>query len=562
MFRLFSKIFASKSQKRPVAISRQVRLGVEALEDRLVPASIVFDAGAGILTINGSTQDDVASVAIVNGQLKASLTCYGDAPPNLIFFNDAKFYSPASVTKIVFNGFDGKDSFTNSTSKPSTADGGAGDDVLKGGSGKDVLVGNLGNDKLYGYAGDDTLSGSGGHDRLYGGDGKDLLKGHGGDDYLYGGNHADSLYGGSGIDRLCGDAGQDLLVAIGGGLDTLTGGAQWDNIWMDKTDVLTDASANEISLRYIHKVDQFFAYSFDGGETSTPVSKELEGQPLAEPEAHEGQLWGANFKSNPLFASGGPTKDDIFQGAVGDCYFMSRLQAMAKVNPESVRKMVVDLGDGTYAVRFFRFGVAEYVRVDADFYTQTPGGMVLTYAKLGQEGSIWVPIVEKAYAFWRKMQGTYASIAGGNGGFQGVAEDVGMAAIAIVKGEPVTSQQVVDWFNNGSPAGTTAQKVKTAAVDWLKAVKSQLAAGKAVIIGAKAGISNNTDLSLDDPETDANEGTYRRGQHVYMVDSVTSDANGNPISITLRDPYGSYRTITDMTRIYFCLGAGTAETVV
>src|SRR5262249_13538715 len=107
--------------------------------------------------------------------------------------------------------------------------------------------------------------------------------------------------------------------------------------------------------------------------------------------AGAGQLWGANFKSNPLFASSGPTKDDIFQGGVGDCYFMSALSAIAKAKPEYIKNMVVDLGDGTYAVRFYRNGQPNYVRVDADLWTVSPGGSP-TYAKLGQENCLWVPV--------------------------------------------------------------------------------------------------------------------------------------------------------------------------
>ena len=67
-------------------------------------------------------------------------------------------------------------------------------------------------------------------------------------------------------------------------------------------------------------------------------------------------------------------------------------------------------------------------------------------------------------------------------------------------------------------------------------------------------------LQLDDPNTDANESTWRRGQHVFMVDKVLTDANGNPTGMVVRNPYGTqgpnkdgYLTITDFSRIYFCV---------
>jgi hypothetical protein len=228
---------------------------------------------------------------------------------------------------------------------------------------------------------------------------------------------------------------------------------------------------------------------------------------------------------------------------------------MAEVNPDAIRKLVVDLGDGSYAVRFFRAGVAEYVRVDADLYVGGANSTIPVYAKPGQQNSIWVPIVEKAYAFWRRQQGSYASINGGNGGPQDVWVDLGLPDETHVKPEPVPAAQVVTWFANGSPAGVVALSVNLAAVDWLNEIKAELEAGKAVIVGSVGGVSDSTGITTS-PDN------YRRSAHIYMVDSVQTDAAGNPTSITLRDPYGEYRTLTDMTRIYFCLSGFRSETVI
>jgi hypothetical protein len=324
---------------------------------------------------------------------------------------------------------------------------------------------------------------------------------------------------------------------------------------MDTTDVLTDGSYSENQLGYIHSVDEFFAISYSGGITSTPVSKELNGQDLADPLPnfeHDG-LTLKNFQTNPLFASSGPSKDDIFQGSVGDCYFMATLSAIADENPGYIRNMVVDLGDGTYAVRFYRNGSPEYVRVDADLWVEN--GTTPKYADLGQEDSIWVPIVEKAYAFFRKEKGTYPSIASGNGT---VYEHLNVTKGVYEIEDGVTAQQVINWFNSGSPSGSLKTKITTGVVDLLNWMDAQIASGKGVITGARSGISNMTALQLDDPDTEANESTYRRGQHVYHVDEILRDANNNPTGVVLRDPYGSYRTITDFTRIYFCIGGAVA----
>ncbi len=41
-----------------------------------------------------------------------------------------------------------------------------------------------------------------------------------------------------------------------------------------------------------------------------------------------------------------------------------------------------------------------------------------------------------------------------------------------------------------------------------------------------------------------------------MVDHVETAADGTPTALVLRDPYGSYPRLTDLTRIYFCIGRG------
>lgn len=433
--------------------------------------------------------------------------------------------------------------------------GSSGNDVLAGGDGNDTLVGGSGADSIFGDAGHDDLRGGDGNDSIYGGQGNDRLEGNGGGDWMYGGSGNDSMYAGTGDDHLYGESGNDLMVSVGGGNDTVSGGSQWDNLWLDKTDVLTDASANENALGYVHKVDQFFSISYSGGLTTTPISKELNGQDLPDPlpnPDHSG-LTIENFKEDPLFASNGPTKDDIFQGAVGDCYFVARLSAVADADPEYIKKMVVDLGDGTYAVRFYNNGQPEYVRVDADLWVDngTP-----KYAGLGQENSIWVPIVEKAYAFFRKHKGTYPSIASGNGT---AADHLNLTQDTYTIEDGVTPEEVMAWQNAGSPNGALKNQITTSVVGLLNWIDAQIANGKAMTTGARSTVSDMTPLQLDDPNTDSNESTYRRGQHIYHIDEVKKDANGNPIGIVLRNPYGSYRTMMDFTRIHFCIGRATAS---
>jgi hypothetical protein len=56
----------------------------------------------------------------------------------------------------------------------------------------------------------------------------------------------------------------------------------------------------------------------------------------------------------PLYgSSGAPTFQDVNQGYVGDCYFVSSLGEVALKDPSAIENMISSNGNGTYGVRFF-----------------------------------------------------------------------------------------------------------------------------------------------------------------------------------------------------------------
>ena len=285
---------------------------------------------AGILEITGYDWDNEVNVMYAGHNTK-TIRVIMDG-----FFEQT--YAKVDVKHIVFHGKAGNDQFVNYTDIASEAYGGAGNDSLIGGSGNDRLDGGMGEDRLFGEGGKDKLFGGAGDDELYGG------------------------------------SGQDILVSIGGGYDYMSGGSQWDQFWTDVYDAISDASPDELAGGYVNEVDQFENYHLRYTNTEGTfvdemhlVPEELNGQNLPEPYpiVKEGTLFWpfakVNHKHNPLFHDGTPTKDDVYQGGVGDCYFMATLAAVAKAKPEHIRKMVVDLGDGTYAVKFIENGYPVYV---------------------------------------------------------------------------------------------------------------------------------------------------------------------------------------------------------
>jgi hypothetical protein len=114
---------------------------------------------------------------------------------------------------------------------------------------------------------------------------------------------------------------------------------------------------------------------------------------------------------------------DVAQGAVGDCYFVAALAGIARFSPQSIQQMFTDNGDGTFTVRFFNNGVADYVTVDRALAIGSSGKA--QYASVGgQYGSsgneLWVALAEKAYAqineegwLGHAASNSYAAIDGG-----------------------------------------------------------------------------------------------------------------------------------------------------
>ncbi len=487
---------------------------------------------SGVLTITGSSLDDGASVIPSGTDVIATRGRFRAT------------YAASAVTKIVFYGNGGDDTFYTTTNIPTEAYGGDGNDSLSGGGGDDFLVGGLGNDSLDGNGGNDVLWGSGGHDDIDGGSGDDHIKGHGGNDFLFGGWGNDAIFGGTGDDEISGSYGVDTLVSIGGGNDDVVGGPGIDYFWVDTTDDVIDASLTESNEGYVNEVASFYSYRFPNG-TTVAVGKDLTNFDLADPIPHHGTDTLVDHAHRPLFSSMGPTAEDVIQGGADDCFILGPLAAVARQTPDSIRKMVVDLDDTTYVVRFFREGVPapQYVRVDGDLYERARGD--LRYAELGVENSVWVPIVEKAFAFFRNNAGTYASIDGGNNGNGGrgiMGADTESFEIPTLFG----ANDVIAWIAAGRPSGGVRNYINGTVPMLLDWINDRLDEGRPVYTGYWPGATDTTTLDTNN---------WRRGKHIIMIDRVLFDANGNPNGLAIRDQIGpTIHEYRDFAHIYHLFG--------
>ena len=100
--------------------------------------------------------------------------------------------------------------------------------------------------------------------------------------------------------------------------------------------------------------------------------------------------------------------DDIEQGQLGNCYFVSVLSSMA-ASPERVRSMfdTQEFNEaGIYLLKLYINGILTPVIVD-DFVPCRDGRTAFANRK---DGILWVSLVEKA---WAKLHGTNARVEGG-----------------------------------------------------------------------------------------------------------------------------------------------------
>jgi hypothetical protein len=392
---------------------------------------------------------------------------------------------------------------------------------INGGNGNDTIA--IGSSvktscAITGGNGDDTIVGSSAADAIAGGSGNDSIYGSGGNDALFGQNGNDSLYGNSGNDDLVGGAGDDVLVSVGGGrYDTLEGDGGFDSFWTDDSSaekVVDTLSSDERYNSAWHRIDGFVDF-FDTNGNATTVPTELNGQDLPDPTLD----WDDNgyytadgysdFSDLPLFNSNGPTMDDISQGALGDCYFLSTMAAVADANPQWIRQTVVDFGDGTYGVRFMEEDGGEtYVRVDGELpaNTTSSGGVVPAYDGLGLGGTIWAPVIEKAFAYYRDPSNSS----------DGVVDTSYHNIVGGWMHEPMVALGGVD-IDDNDPYSMPF----TDGYDLLSWVQGEIDAGRAVTFA-----------------TTSQPSSVLVGSHAYTVVGVAQASDGTWY-LQVRNPWGS-----------------------
>jgi Calpain family cysteine protease len=237
--------------------------------------------------------------------------------------------------------------------------------------------------------------------------------------------------------------------------------------------------------------------------TASPqaLAKIQQGVPGLRPGLADGDDDAKNLKYGdinqlPLFGPGGPDiKNDLQQGGLGDCWFLSSVAAVSERDPSFFPDHIHQNPNGTYTVTFYQDGHPVPVTVDGSLPTDPSGW---GYARTPNNNN-WIPVYEKAYA---QFKGGYGKIDGGFG-------DTGMHDLT---GAPT------ERHDPGSLADL-AQRIDS---------------GDAVTTGSKQGGFLGTGWGADDT-TDG--GKIVQG-HEYSVESV--DLNSHPPTVTLLNPWGAH----------------------
>ena len=101
------------------------------------------------------------------------------------------------------------------------------------------------------------------------------------------------------------------------------------------------------------------------------------------------------------------------QGYLGNCWFLSTIANLAE-KPGAIESLFLNTANapepaGIYGVKFFLLGLPYIVIVD-DYIPIRNGYESALFARLGDDGSFWGTIFEKAFA---KYHGNYEHIEGG-----------------------------------------------------------------------------------------------------------------------------------------------------
>jgi len=227
---------------------------------------------------------------------------------------------------------------------------------------------------------------------------------------------------------------------------------------------------------------------------------------------------------------GKPTPDQAKQGAIGDCYLIAAMGALASTAGGQAKLMSMVSPHGVsdqYTVRFAeeqRDGTYKETSVAVDAWQPASGGK-LKYALSGQPAAdgkmpLWAAIIEKGYAFWK---GGYEAI--GGGGSPG-------GAMSEMAGVDVENKSIA-WFSKDE--------------DLTKAIQDNIANGKSMTAATKSKLGQTKESAFSGSA---------KGPYSASLDNVVVER-----SVKITDKEGAAPAVSDDGKGKLKAGAAEVGTI-
>jgi hypothetical protein len=108
---------------------------------------------------------------------------------------------------------------------------------------------------------------------------------------------------------------------------------------------------------------------------------------------------------DPLFPDGDPKPEHIRQTGLGDCYLQAFLINAATQNPNHLKNMMHDNGDGSVTVRYYHKNGAkwdpDFIKIKKSIATGATG------KNLYNDGALWAHMIEKSFTVFAGQHGMY-----------------------------------------------------------------------------------------------------------------------------------------------------------
>jgi VCBS repeat-containing protein len=235
----------------------------------------------------------------------------------------------------------------------------------------------------------------------------------------------------------------------------------------------------------------------------------------------------------PLYSAGGPSINDINQGDLGDCYLVCGLGEVALQDPTAIENMIHDNGNGTYGVRFFINGQAEWVTVDSTLASSN-GSQPFNDAYVGSAQNMWVNLIEKAYAEISTSVDVNDNISGWAGNSFSSVGDGGWPEISIAQ---ITGATQLTLFNVGNSDNNWTVGTASAAAPY-KISAAGTDTDLQVFAALEAAFNAHDDVvmaSYTETSDSSNGRSELMASHAFSVIGY----NATNDTIELRNPWGT-----------------------